>query len=86
MDRDFEQALTIMEGVVHQLADQVPPPRLVKHMGSVVFRYEEKSIRQAIVQKLARMVSYSPRCPLATSPRVRARSMCPPAGPRRTSR
>ena len=57
MAQHFEQALTIMEETVHQLAAQVPPAQLVRCAGLDVFRYEEKSIRQAIIQKLARMVS-----------------------------
>ena len=56
-DQDLKQALITMEKVVHELAAQVPQPLFVKHMGSAGFRYKENSIHQAIVQKLARMVS-----------------------------
>ena len=57
MDQHFEQALTVMEKAVHYLATQVPRPHWFGSMRSGSFRYKEKSIRQAIVQKLARMVS-----------------------------
>ena len=53
----FEKTLTSMEGTVHRLASQVPPPQQVSIGKSLEFRYVEKSIGQAIVQKLARMVS-----------------------------
>ena len=57
LDRLFEQLLTVMEGAVNRLAGLVPPPRRVRFNKSFVFRHVEKSISQAIVQKLARMVS-----------------------------
>ena len=57
LDRHLELALTTMELAVHELAALVPRPRFVELRGSPCFRYEEKSIQQAIVQKLARMVS-----------------------------
>ena len=57
LDPHLELALDTMEVVVHQLAALVPHPRFVKLRGHQYFRYEEKSIQQAIVQKLARMVS-----------------------------
>lgn len=57
MDQHFEQALTVMEKAVHYLSDQVPRPYWYGSKKSGSFRYKEKSIHQAIVQKLARMVS-----------------------------
>ena len=57
MDQLYAQALTTMERFVHRLAKRVPPPQLVTHRGTRVFRHVEKSIGQAIVQKLVRMVS-----------------------------
>ena len=46
-----------MEETVNRLASQVPSPQRVPFKKSFVFRHVEKSINQAIVQKLARMVS-----------------------------
>ena len=57
MDQLYEQVLTNMEEIVNSLASRVPPPKLVPCKESFVFRYTEKSIHQAMVQKLARMVS-----------------------------
>ena len=57
LDQHFQEALTTMEVVVHNLATQVPQPQLKEDILSSGFRYNEKSIQQAIVQKLARMVS-----------------------------
>ena len=57
MDQLYGQALTAMERFVHCLVKRVPPPQLVTHRGTRVFRHVEKSIVQAIVQKLVRMVS-----------------------------
>ena len=55
LDRQFEVALSTMETTVNMLAAQVPQPQFVTAKRS--FRYREKSIHQAIVQKIARMVS-----------------------------
>lgn len=46
-----------MEGLLHTFEKQVPPPQRVFLGGQQVFRYTEKTIHQAIVQKLARLVS-----------------------------
>ena len=56
-DHLYEQILKLMEEAVNRLASLVPPPRRVPFKKSFVFRHVEKSILQAIVQKLARMVS-----------------------------
>ena len=55
MDHVYEQVLTHMERIVEDLARRVPQPQFVEKFGA--FRHVEKSIYQAIVQKLARMVS-----------------------------
>ena len=55
MEHIHEQVLTYMEGIVDDLARRVPQPQFVEKFGA--FRHVEKSIHQAIVQKLARMVS-----------------------------
>ena len=57
LDQLYGQALTTIERFVHRLVKRVPPPQLVTHRGTSAFRYVEKSIGQAIVQKLVRMVS-----------------------------
>lgn len=57
LDILFEETLTKMEWAVNRLAGQVPPPQRVPFKTWFVFRHVEKSILQAIVQKLARMVS-----------------------------
>jgi hypothetical protein len=57
MEQLYDQALINMENTVHALAQRVPPPQRVPYKDSFVYRYVEKSIRQALVQKLARLVS-----------------------------
>ena len=57
MDELYTQTLKILEQVVNTLAATVPQPKLVEIEKLRAFRYEEKTIHQAIVQKLARMVS-----------------------------
>ena len=42
---------------MHLLAARVPPPQRVPYKDSFVFRHVEKSLHQALVQKLARFVS-----------------------------
>ena len=57
MDHIYEPILTHMEDAVSLLAGQVPQPKLVKVVSFPAFRHVEKIIHQAIVHKLARMVS-----------------------------
>ena len=57
MDQLYEQMLTRIESVVDQLAGRVIQPQLVDIKKLRAFRHLEKTIYQAIVQKLARMVS-----------------------------
>ena len=57
MRRLYEQSLQNMEKTVHELAKRIPEPTKVPFKDSFFFRYVEKTIQQAIVQKLARMVS-----------------------------
>lgn len=57
MDRIYSQLLSDMETLVDLLASRVPQPRFVKIAEFRTYRYLEKNIYQAIVQKLARMVS-----------------------------
>lgn len=53
----YEQALEHMERTVNGLATRIPSPRREPYKGSFVYRYAEKTIHQALVQKLARLVS-----------------------------
>jgi hypothetical protein len=57
MDELYDRALLFMESTVHSLARRVPPPQRVPFLDSFVFRYVEKTVFQALVQKLARLVS-----------------------------
>ena len=53
----YTSAITNMQGTVHGLAARVPPPKKVPYKTSVVFRYVEQLPQQALVQKLARVVT-----------------------------
>jgi hypothetical protein len=53
----YAAALQNMVRTVRELEAKVPPPQTVPHKTSFVFRYIEKTVQQAIVQKLARVVS-----------------------------
>ena len=57
MDQTYEQVLRYMEESGHTLAKNLPGPDRITTKNGFVFRYVEKSIPQAIVQKLARLVS-----------------------------
>lgn len=53
----YDQALKNMEHTVNLLSRRVPLPQCVPYRDAVVFRHVEKSRHQALVQKLARLVS-----------------------------
>ena len=53
----YEQALKNMDMSVHALGSRVPAPVLVSLESSLGYRHIQKTIHQAIVQKLARYVS-----------------------------
>lgn len=53
----YEQALENMERTVNGLTTRVPPPKRTPYRDSFVYRYVEKTVHQALVQKLARLVS-----------------------------
>jgi hypothetical protein len=57
MDHLYNQVLGKMERTLRILEGRVPQPQRVPYKDSFVFRYVEKTVRQAIVQKLARLVS-----------------------------
>ncbi|MCZ0937947.1 MAG: hypothetical protein OXJ55_04890 [Caldilineaceae bacterium] len=52
-----DEAFSYMERSVDELAKLIPAPRLVTRAGQQVFRYLEQTPSQALVQKLARLVS-----------------------------
>ena len=56
-DRLFDQALTHMVRTAHGFAARVPQPQKVSCINGFVFRHVERTVHQALVQKLARMVS-----------------------------
>ena len=53
----FHEALTVMEKAFRHMERKVPPPKPVPYKDGFVFRYKEKSIEQALIQKLARVIS-----------------------------
>lgn len=57
LEQHYKDALENMSRTVHGLASRIPQPQRVPYKTSFVFRYAEKTIEQAIVQKLARIVS-----------------------------
>lgn len=57
MDNLYQQTLDNMEKSLRDLAARVPAPKLVPRGSAVSFRYQEQTIHQAIVQKLARIIS-----------------------------
>src|SRR5258708_11889661 len=58
MDELYERLLEEMETALHELADRVPHPQLIPLSAKrSAFRYVEKTAQQAIVQKLARIIT-----------------------------
>jgi hypothetical protein len=57
MRRHYHASLKVMTDAFVRLEAQIEPPVQVPNDGSFVFRYREKGIRQALIQKLARNVS-----------------------------
>lgn len=57
MDALYLQTLDHMEATLNDLAKRVPPPQRVPVLDTFFFQYVEKTIQQAIVQKLARIIS-----------------------------
>jgi hypothetical protein len=57
-DDGYDEALTLMENYVHHLADQVDAPHLTT-VSKIAYgyRYAEKGAVQAMLQKMARLVS-----------------------------
>lgn len=57
MDAHYNETLRKLDEAFVRLEAKVPPPQKTPHGNSWVFRYKEKSIHQAMIQKLARQVS-----------------------------
>jgi hypothetical protein len=57
MDELYLHTLGNMEATLANLTNRVPKPQRVPMCDSFAFRYVEKSIHQAIIQKLARVIS-----------------------------
>jgi hypothetical protein len=57
MDQLFTNCLEQMELWFPELEKQVPVPAKVPFLDHFVFRYQEKTIEQALIQKLARVVT-----------------------------
>lgn len=57
LDDLYDEAFSHMEQSVHELAGSVPAPQFVQKSYGHVFRYEERLPAQAVVLKLARLVS-----------------------------
>jgi hypothetical protein len=57
MNKLYNQTLRSMGKTLRVLESRVPPPQKVPFLDSFVFRYVEKTIHQAMVQKLARVIS-----------------------------
>lgn len=64
MEKLFKETLIVMDSVFQALERQVPKPMKIPFIDSFVFRYKEQSINQALIQKLARVVSglYAAKC------------------------
>ncbi|NHZ85489.1 MAG: hypothetical protein GWP19_06370 [Planctomycetia bacterium] len=57
MDTLFAQCLEQMESWFRALEKRVPQPYKMPFLHSFVFRYKEKTLEQALIQKLARVVT-----------------------------
>jgi hypothetical protein len=57
IDELFENTLRNMEMTLHALEKRVPAPKRIAFRDGFVYRYVEKTIHQALIQKLARVVT-----------------------------
>jgi len=53
----YNQTLHQLDKAFRRLEGAVPPPQTMPYQDSFLFRYKEKTIQQALIQKLARMIS-----------------------------
>lgn len=51
------EAIGVMTGAFRRMESAITPPRRVAHNDSFVFRYANKGVHEALVQKLARSIS-----------------------------
>ena len=51
------EAVAVMTSALRRVESLIAPPQRVPHKGSFVFRYANKGIHEALVQKLARYIS-----------------------------
>lgn len=57
MRKIFHNALSVMTDAFQKLESRIAPPEGVLHQGILVYRYSNKGIEQALIQKLARYIS-----------------------------
>lgn len=57
IDQLFDNTLRNMEVTLHALEKRVSPPKAIPFKDGFVYRYTEKTIHQALVQKLARVIT-----------------------------
>lgn len=57
MRKIFLEAITVLSNAFYRLEGQVPPPKLVEYGNGHVFRFVEQSLEQALLLKLARVVT-----------------------------
>jgi hypothetical protein len=57
IDQLFDNTLRNMEVTLDALEKRVPPPRSIPFKDGFIYRYVERTIHQALVQKLARVVT-----------------------------
>jgi len=57
MDDLYNELFEAMEKALERLAEQVPSPQRISFREGFVFRYVERTAQQAIVQKLARIIT-----------------------------
>ncbi|MES2534397.1 MAG: hypothetical protein V4632_00850 [Pseudomonadota bacterium] len=57
MRKLFLEVITVLSNAFQRLEGQVPPPKLVPHRDGYVFRFVEQTLEQALLLKLARVVT-----------------------------
>jgi hypothetical protein len=57
MHRLYEHTFVTLDNAFHKLEAQVPKPQITPWKDGFVYRYKEQTIHQAIILKLARMIS-----------------------------
>jgi hypothetical protein len=57
IEKLFDNALRNMDATFNALERRVPPPKRIPFKDEFVYRYEEKTIHQALIQKLARVIT-----------------------------